>query len=124
MSEYKIEQLSTGDGYIFDTIEECIELCKVNTSNYRDFRLTELCRGNETDIDIKDILEQKSNVTYTDFEIEVFNKHTRLTSAVCKLVKEHAPMSEINKAVENVVRYEDFFKEFFNLDVQKFYNGN
>ena len=58
MSEYRIENLRTGEYEIFDTIEECIEY--VGSNDYNNFTVYELVRGDiETELIIDEIFDNR-----------------------------------------------------------------
>ena len=58
MSEYRIENLRTGESEIFDTIEECIEY--VGSNDYNNFTVYELVRGDiETELIIDEIFDNR-----------------------------------------------------------------
>ena len=58
MSEYRIENLRTGESEIFDTIEECREYVGSNDDN--DFTVYELVRGDmETELSIDEIFDNR-----------------------------------------------------------------
>ena len=58
MSEYRIENLRTGESEIFDTIEECREY--VGSNDYNDFTVYELVRGDmETELSIDEIFDNR-----------------------------------------------------------------
>ena len=58
MSEYRIENLRTGESEIFDTIEECREY--VGSNDYTNFTIYELVRGDiETELSIDEIFDNR-----------------------------------------------------------------
>ena len=58
MSEYRIENLRTGESEIFDTIEECREYVGSNDCN--DFTIYELVRGDiENELSIDEIFDNR-----------------------------------------------------------------
>ena len=58
MSEYRIENLRTGESEIFDTIEECREY--VGSNDYTNFTIYELVRGDiETELIIDEIFDNR-----------------------------------------------------------------
>ena len=58
MSEYRIENLRTGESEIFDTIDECKEY--VGSNDYIDFTIYELVRGDiETELNIDEIFNNR-----------------------------------------------------------------
>lgn len=121
---YRCEDRIDGEICEFDTIDDCKSYFGIYNGNYTNFLIFEVSDEYVTELDQSVLYDELENqLSFRGFEDTVFQYHTRLTSKFCELHRNNADEESIEEAKNDLITYEEFFKKFFDLDINKFYKS-